>query len=306
MAGSWRGLGVAEVLLTPRRHLPGGLSPVKCRSAVLPILLGVLGASVAAPSPSSATRYVPESQCIAAVHRAKLLPFDEEQKRGIRASVTWGWGAELDVRLTADNQLVLVHDDSLRRVSGGVETRGAEQLTLAEVTAVPLARGGRVITLADGVLAARRSGAKLMVEIKRHGRYPTRWDEVGLPALASTLRKLGMQDRVYVGGPGSVAYSLLAPGLPTFYRTSPDHPVDVAWIVDQGYDIVQLDPTHYDPDVIAQLRAAGIQVGSRQINTKASLTTAYAAGLRFFQADRGRLVQTWCSKQTSTPAVVLP
>ena len=252
-----------------------------------------MGATMAAPQPAAATRYVPESQCVLVIHRAKLPPYDEEQAVGIADSARWGFGAELDVRLTSDNQLVMVHDDTLRRVTGGKVKQAAEDMTLAEITAVRLARGGRVLTLAEALSAAQASGTRVLVEIKRHGRYRQRWDSVGLPALAATIHDLGMEADVYVGSAGSVEFSELAPELQTFFRVGPGA-VATTWIIDHGYDLVQLDATHYDPALVAELRTAGILVGSRQINHRETLLGAFGAGLRLFQGDRGRLLTKWC------------
>ncbi len=270
---------------------------MKKRLVALSLALAAMAvpAVVGVPSPASATRYPLGTQCVTIVHRAKLHPHDEEQRVGIVRSVDWGFGAELDVRLTADGGLVMVHDDSLRRITGGRETRGAEQMTLAEVRATPLTGGGRILTLAEAVLAARDSGGRLLVEIKRHDDYRQRWDEVGLPAIARTLSRLGMAQRVFVGGAGSVTYHALAPDHATFFRTDPTVPLELSWIINQGYDLVQLDESHVDPSTIAQLRAADITVGTRQINSTSAVAAAYDAGLRLFQANRGTLAATWCA-----------
>lgn len=275
-----------------------GLGPVKKRLAALFVALAavILSTLTAAP-PSSATRYPLGTQCVTIVHRAKLRPHDEEQRIGIVRSVDWGFGAELDARVTSDGRLVMVHDDNLRRISGGRETRAAEAMTFAEVRATRLAGGGQVMTFGEAVLAARESGARLLVEIKRHDDYRRRWDEIGLPAIARTLRRLGMTQRVFVGGAGSVTYHEQAPANATFFRTDPVLPLQLRWIIDHGYDLVQLDANHLTAPVIAQLRAAGITVGTRQVNDVAAVEAAYDAGLRLFQANRGEMAAKWCAQR---------
>lgn len=274
----------------------------KCLSALAAVL--VAAALLAVPAPASATRYVPSGGCTTVIHRAKQLPYDELQTAGIAASVAWGWGAELDVRLTADGQLVLVHDDTLRRISGGVDTRRPEDLTLDEIRSVPLARGGQVTTLDEALTTASSSGARLMLEIKRYSSFSARWDATGLADLAQAIRDHGLQDRVYVGGAtGGIPFLRQAPDLATYYRASPKKAAAVEMMLHRGYDLVQLPVSDLDPSVIGRLRAAGVLVGTRQVNRKEDVVTAFRAGLRFFQSDRGQRVRTWCQSATLPPDI---
>lgn len=91
-----------------------------------------------------------------------------------------GFAAELDVHLTADKRLVVIHDSSLRRVCGvdGI----VENLTFQELQAFPLqATGERIPSLerilalydrtggADGTVALDKDAPPLLIEIKTHG-----------------------------------------------------------------------------------------------------------------------------------------
>jgi glycerophosphoryl diester phosphodiesterase len=274
----------------------------KCLSALAAVL--VTAAALAVPVPATATRYVPSAGCTTVIHRAKQLPYDEEQSAGIAASVAWGWGAELDVRLTADDQLVLVHDDTLRRISGGFDSRRPEELTLDEIRSVPLARGGQVMTLDEALTAAAGSGARLMLEIKRYSAYSARWDASGMADLAQAVRDHGLQDRVYVGGAtGGIPFLRAEPDLLTYFRASPKRATDDAMMLHRGYDLVQLPVSVLDSGVISRLRAAGVVVGTRQVNRQQDVVTAFRAGLRLFQSDRGKRVRDWC-QSTPIPPVI--
>ncbi|MEJ1158443.1 glycerophosphodiester phosphodiesterase [Prosthecomicrobium sp. N25] len=83
--------------------------------------------------------------------------------------------AEIDVVLTADDEVVLLHDEILDRTTSGKGRAAA--LTLAEIRALdagawfsPAFAGTRVPTLAEALAEARRHGMGLLVEIKERQR----------------------------------------------------------------------------------------------------------------------------------------
>jgi glycerophosphoryl diester phosphodiesterase len=108
---------------------------------------------------------------------------------------------ELDVQLTADGQVVVIHDPTLDRTTSG---RGdVRRMTLAEVRQVSAGyperfgdafAGERVPTLAE-VLALLRERARVMIEIKAES--VTDDAEGGIEArTVAEVRRLGMGDRV--------------------------------------------------------------------------------------------------------------
>jgi glycerophosphoryl diester phosphodiesterase len=79
---------------------------------------------------------------------------------------------ELDVRLSADNQLFLLHDATLDRVAGDDSARGlgpAGELTLAQLQSVTLDSGRGVVTLAEMYDATK---ADIQLEIKDPATVP--------------------------------------------------------------------------------------------------------------------------------------
>lgn len=60
----------------------------------------------------------------------------ESSLEAFRAHLDRGYGLEFDVRRTADDRLVVVHDSDLKRVSGGADVRKISELTLAEITSM--------------------------------------------------------------------------------------------------------------------------------------------------------------------------
>jgi glycerophosphoryl diester phosphodiesterase len=78
-------------------------------------------------------------------------------------------GVELDVRLTADRQVVVIHDSSLERVTGGRDRRKVEALTSAELAAVDVGAGQPPPLLRTVFEWALSTGATVNVELKHDG-----------------------------------------------------------------------------------------------------------------------------------------
>ena len=75
-------------------------------------------------------------------------------------------GVELDVRLVKSGEIVVLHDPTLGRVTGGADRRAVEQLTWAEVQKVDVGRGERVPLLADVLDWAKSRDLLVNVEVK--------------------------------------------------------------------------------------------------------------------------------------------
>lgn len=76
----------------------------------------------------------------------------------------YGFGSELDVHLTADRQLVVIHDSDLRRLCGkeGV----VEELTLDQLKSYPILGTKETAPLFEDVLDVFEGKTPLIVEIK--------------------------------------------------------------------------------------------------------------------------------------------
>ena len=107
-------------------------------------------------------------------HRGARLEAPENTLAAFRAAVDAGADAlELDVHLTADECLAVIHDDSVRRTTGA---RGlVAAMTLAQLKALDAGRwfgkafaGERIPELAE-VVAAASGRAGLFVEVKNPG-----------------------------------------------------------------------------------------------------------------------------------------
>ena len=93
----------------------------------------------------------------------------ENSMPAFEAAAQAGYGIELDVQLSADGEIVVFHDDSLKRMCG-VE-KNVIDLTWAELQALQLAGTQEKIPRFADVLAAVAGRVPLIVELKntRHG-----------------------------------------------------------------------------------------------------------------------------------------
>lgn len=107
-------------------------------------------------------------------HRCHPRAAPENSLSGLRAAVAAGadW-AELDVQLTADDEIIVLHDADFRRVAHVARKPG--EMTLAEVKRLDIGRpfsaafaGEQVPTLAE-MIAAARGRIKLNIELKFYG-----------------------------------------------------------------------------------------------------------------------------------------
>jgi glycerophosphoryl diester phosphodiesterase len=79
-------------------------------------------------------------------------------------------GVELDVRLALDDEIVVIHDLSLERVTGGRDRRRVERTSSAELAGVDVGGGEGVPRLAQVFDWAAKRSALVNVELKHDGR----------------------------------------------------------------------------------------------------------------------------------------
>ena len=105
-------------------------------------------------------------------HRGARHAAPENTQRAFELALAEGAdGIELDVRLDGDGRVVVLHDRTLGRVSGGQETRDVEELGEEELGQVSLG-GERVPLLTDVLAWAREQKTRVNVELKSDGSRP--------------------------------------------------------------------------------------------------------------------------------------
>lgn len=98
-------------------------------------------------------------------HRGASGYAPENTMKAFRLAHEMGADAvENDVHLTADGNIVIIHDESVSRTSNG--TGITEQMTLAELKALDFGAGEKIPTLDECLSFIKESGMLLNIEIK--------------------------------------------------------------------------------------------------------------------------------------------
>ena len=174
---------------------------------------------------------------------------------------------ELDVQLTAEGEVVVLHDATLDRTTDG--SGDVRRMSLAEVRAVSAGypalfgaewRGERIPTLAEA-LSLMRERARVMIEIKSES--VTDDAAGGIEARSvEIVRRLGMQDGVAVisfDHRALLHLRALAPEIARghlFGRTTPEAAIAAA--KDAGCAVVMPHKSQIGEEMAARTRAEGL------------------------------------------------
>jgi len=165
-------------------------------------------------------RRQPEARALVLGHRGARHAAPENTFAAFELARTEGAdGIELDVRLDAEGNVIVLHDPALTRVTGGASTERAQDVPLARLLTLDVGGGERVPLLRDVLHWVREQDACVNVELKSDLR-----DRAGLVRRVAELlaREPELSERVLLSSfhPGMVL--ALARALPGF---------DVNWLV---------------------------------------------------------------------------
>lgn len=223
-----------------------------------------------------ASARAPENTCAALVHAAQLGA---------------GW-VEVDVQLTADNHLVVIHDLSVDRTTDG--TGVVRELTLAQLRHLDAGgwfsadfAGERIPTLDEIVRTCRELGLNLQLELK-----PAVGDEYELTQRA--LQRFGSQwpvtqhHRALISSFSTACLAHARTVLPTVARALavtaiPDDPwpvlrsaeADILHVLDDGGDLARF----------RRLGASGVEFAVAIVNDPARARALLAAGCQTILTD---------------------
>ena len=249
-----------------------------------------------------------------AAHRGGARLWPENSLRAFRESLALGADfVELDVHLTADGALAVIHDATLRRTTdrlGRVRRRTAAELRRARLRG-PDRRltAEHVPMLEDALAIVAEGGGGVLVEVKAPGRglgvryFPhsrirpgARYqglEERAIAALSSA--KLLEHANLMSFNPAVIERArTLAPRLSTTLLVSAMHvrlararPADtVAWALRYGATDVGLKYTLVDERVMAAARAARVKVGVWTVNDEPEMRRVIALGVDVLTSDR--------------------
>ena len=166
-------------------------------------------APVAEPAPPAAAPAREHPLVLA--HRGGLGDYDDNAVGGFADALARGiLGAETDVRLSRDGELVIMHDPTVDRTTNGAGR--VDEKTIAELTALRLSRSGENVPTFRQFCEVYRGRADVDVEIemKEHG------DEMTPERLDRYVRLL--HDQAIEGGLVEGTYAFTSFSVPTLER----------------------------------------------------------------------------------------
>lgn len=202
-------------------------------------------------------------------HRGVMGVEPENTLRSFRRAEQAGLDqVELDLHLSKDGALVVMHDAEVDRTTDGSGL--IRDLTLAEIRTLDAGLGERVPVFEEVLDAVDRP---IQAEIK---------DAAAARALADTLRERGATGRVSVLSFHDEALAeihALLPDVPTVLVASVLGPDIVPRAQAVGARLVSLDLTQLNLDVVRRCQAAGIAVMAWTVNTAQDWALARALQL---------------------------
>jgi glycerophosphoryl diester phosphodiesterase len=252
-----------------------------------------------------------------AAHRGGARLWPENSLRAFRESLALGVDLlELDVHLSADAEVVVIHDAALERTTDGrgavVEHSAADLRRLRLRDADGALTGEHLPMLVEVLAVVAPSHAGLLVEVKgpvagvnviyeRGDGDPRITAGPAYPGLVektlALLRQAAMLERVNLMGfsPDVVTETrALAPRVPTTFlvaaahvRTVDARPEDaIRWGTRLGATDLGIQHTLASPEVMATARAAGVRVGVWTVNDEEAMRRVIALGVDVLTTDR--------------------
>ena len=198
-------------------------------------------------------------------HRGDPVSAPENTIPAFQAAVASGADViELDVRMTADAQVVVFHDELLDRTTNA--TGPLADRTLAELRALDAGswygsawEGTGIPTFDEFLPVLQGSDARALIELKGL------WTLDALRALVAGVYHHGVQDRVVLASfelPTLVELWREAPSLnrAVIVRRLPDDPVAFAASVGATTVVTSLRSFRVDPEAVSMLQRAGLTV----------------------------------------------
>jgi glycerophosphoryl diester phosphodiesterase len=236
---------------------------------------------------------------IIVAHRGASAQAPENTMEAFRLGVEAGADAiELDVHLTADGQLAVIHDETLERTTdrtGTIADQTMDEIRQADAGAtfsrdgdsgLPFAGRGLTVPTLDEVLAWLPDGIGLVVEIKARAAADAVVDAVR----DHPVRTSGRLAVISFDEPAIERVRELDPGIRTGYLLVPTQPVEPAlvWATEHGH--VGVFPWEgdlgMDPmPILAQAHAFGREIGCYVVNDPERMQHLAACGIWGFVTD---------------------
>jgi glycerophosphoryl diester phosphodiesterase len=270
------------------------------------IVIGVIVAGLAAVlGPLAPRGLAGPPRPLSAAHRGGALLWPENSLLAFRNAVGLGVDyLELDVHLSRDGELVVIHDPTLERTTTGAGP--VQSRTLAELRALRLRdpSGGAtdepIPTLEEPLVLAARAGRQLLLEIKVGAggvRYPSVEEKV-IAALdrhrmAAATIVMGFDPptwrRLRELRPDIRAGALYS--IPSLQRLGSTLAAELEAVREAGLAFVGLEQRLVQPAVVDAVRRAGLLLGVWTVNEPEAIGRFVDLGVGVVISDRPDLVK---------------
>lgn len=222
-------------------------------------------------------------------HRGDTQHAPENTLAAIRSAIAAGADyVEIDVQLTKDGELILLHDATFERTAG-LPMKAAD-LTLAQVKELdvgflfdPHFAGEQVPTLGEALKIAR-GHVILNIEVKAHGK-----NEAAVAKLLAEIKMARADDFVVIS---STDYDVLqkvkqlVPRMPTGYIMA----MAVGDFISlPAADFFSLELSFVGPDLVAKIQDAGKEIHVWTVNQKADMERLFHMGIDNIITDQTEL-----------------
>ena len=226
-------------------------------------------------------------------HRGEHQRHDENTLGAIKAVRR----SEVDLRVTRDDRLILMHDRRLKRTTDGSGLVHRKPWRyIRSLRTEP--HGGRVPTWGQVLDVARRDRLRLVVEIKNYNAY---WSRGQLRQMAGQVRRHDLVGRIHFGGYGVLReLAEVAPDLRTYWRPDRGDQVNAQEIEQRSANVVIVRPRAITARMVRNVHRGGFPLWAKRGPRPDHLTPAQQwtrlqrKGVDGTLIDRPRAYRRWC------------
>ncbi len=197
----------------------------------------------------------------------------------VKADSIGCYGSELDVWLTADNQLVVNHDSTFK----GVDMQNS---TVRQCTAVILENGEQLPTLQQYLKRAKQLKTRLILELKAH-KTPEQ-ETRAVAAIVKMIKKMGLDSRteyITFSRHATKEFIRLAPkGTPVYYLQGDLAPKDLKEWGCAGPDY-HFSVFKKHPEWIKEAHELGMKVNAWTVNNTRDMEWLIDQGVDFITTN---------------------
>ncbi len=211
-------------------------------------------------------------------HRGARAEEPENTLRAIKRAFECGADAvEVDVRLSKDREIVVIHDDTLERTTSGIGK--VSEKTFEQLRSLDAGKGEKIPKLSEVLLLAENLGIKLVVELKEE-----EMEEIVLDGIA----KAGIKERIIISSFYHASLHKikeLSPEMKTgvIISSLPVFPVKIA--IDARANVIFPKFPRLNRNFVAEALKKGIEIYPWTINTKEDLEKSLELGVEGVVTD---------------------